>query len=244
MSVKRNLRLADQRQRGSTVTKSGKMRKKTEKRDTPKANASDAVLQSDSTAVKRTSRKINYGALLSSFDADGNFIAPISSAAPLPATSSQDVLFPLDEDSSIALGSSLQTASQTFDVAAAKRARVRTVGFRSPPTSASTPVDPTQAQLHLAVMGAGAGASRTSQNQLRGRTVSKGNAPGRSSLQSSVPALLPAKSSANPLSSARRSDADGGEENEEEEDDEEDYGMEERGFGRDRGADDYDEEYF
>jgi hypothetical protein len=63
--------------RGGTLTASGKPRKKNVRRDAPKANASQAILSSSSVVGgRRSSKKINYDALLSVFGDDGNYVMP------------------------------------------------------------------------------------------------------------------------------------------------------------------------
>ena len=74
--IKRQLREADNAQRGPSINKSGKFRKKTEKRDLPKSTPSQAVLGGDEIVIKRTSKKINYEALIGAFDENGNLKLP------------------------------------------------------------------------------------------------------------------------------------------------------------------------
>ena len=78
-SIKRQLRESDEAQRGPSMNKSGRMRKKTERRDLPQSTPSLAVFNSDEIVVKRTSKKINYNALMGAFDDDGNIKFPSAS---------------------------------------------------------------------------------------------------------------------------------------------------------------------
>jgi hypothetical protein len=216
MAVKRRLRQAEEDQRRNTLSKSGKLRKRTQKRDAPQATASQAVLGSD-ISVRRTSKKINYEALLGSFDNEGKFIAPNTTARVNP--------FPIATDRLIATGDPVLTAvAQTLQL--------------FPTTTDPLPelIRPPSASKRTRVKSSTNRRSKQTTTAVLSSASVKGGKKGKSSSTKIVPSDV-----TNISTKTNEEDVKLIEDNADEEDEEESDSII---YRRERVAEDFDEEYY